>query len=101
GVGRGQLFKDDVLDFQAAATHALLDVLCRVDRASHQVHLGFQAHTAHADRLAHAFLVIDNEYLRQDVKHFLVGRNHHGLGGVNHAIDIGLHHFSISNAHHA
>ena len=50
-VGGGQLLEDQVLDLETAALHALLDVLGRVHRAGHQVHLAFQAHAGHAERL--------------------------------------------------
>ncbi|MNR08675.1 hypothetical protein D3C85_1248430 [compost metagenome] len=88
-VGRGQLLKDDVVDFQTAATYALLDVLRGVHCAGHHVHLGFQAHTGHAQRLAYTFLVIDDVILRQGMQHALVSRDRHRLGRVEHALQVG------------
>ena len=60
------------------------------------MHLGLQAHAGHAQRLAHAFLVIDHVILGQGVQHALVRGNRHGLRGVEHALDVGRAHFTIT-----
>ena len=59
--------------------------------------LGFQAHARHAQGLAHAFLVVDHIVLRQGVQHPLVGRNGHGLGGVEHALEVGGADFAVAD----
>ncbi|MNC11705.1 hypothetical protein D3C75_594120 [compost metagenome] len=91
------MLKDDVVDFQAAAAHTLLDVLGGVDCASDHVNLGFQAHARHAQRLAHAFLVVDHVVLRQGVQHALVGRDGNGLGGVEYALQVGQADFAVAD----
>jgi hypothetical protein len=56
--------------------------------AGHDVHLGLQAHAAHADRLLHV-LAVDHELLRLDQQQALVGRDVDGLGGLDHAGHVG------------
>ena len=55
-IARGQLLEHDVLDLEAAALHALDDVLRRAVGAGDDVHLRLEAHARHADRIADAFL---------------------------------------------
>ena len=86
---RGQLLEHHVLDLQPAALHALDDVLRRAVGAGDDVHLGLEPHTRHADRIADAFLAVDDEFLRQHVQDALIGRNRHRLGGLDHLLDIG------------
>ena len=73
---------------QAAALHALDDVLRGAVGTGDDVHLGLQAHAGHAERLADAFLRVDDEFLRQDVQDLLVGRDRHRLRRVDHAVDV-------------
>ena len=87
-VARGELLEHDVLDLEAAALHALDDVLRGAVGAGDDVHLGLEAHARHADRLADAFLAVDDEFLRQDVQDLLVGRDRHGPRRVDHALDV-------------
>jgi hypothetical protein len=52
--------------------------------------LRLETHAGHADRLADAFLVVDDEFLRQDVQDLLVGRDRHRARRVDHALDVAL-----------
>jgi hypothetical protein len=52
------------------------------------VHLRFEAHAAHADRIADAFLPVDDEFLRQHVDDLLIRRDRDRLGGVDHVLDV-------------
>jgi hypothetical protein len=61
------------------------------------VNLGFQTHAGHAQWLANAFLVVDHVILRQGVQHALVGRNRHGLGSVEYALEVGGADFAIAD----
>ena len=78
---------------------------CHVLRGGHRagddVHLGFQPHAAHAQRLAHAFLAVDAVFLGQDVQHLMVRWNGHRARGFNHAVDVHLGDFAILDRHHA
>lgn len=98
---RGQWLQDQVVHLQTAAAHALDDVLCRADRAGDDVHLHFQADAAHADRLAHVLLAIDDEFLREDVQDLLVGRDVDRLGGLDHARHVGRRDLLVLDRHHA
>ena len=61
------------------------------------MHLGFQAHAAHAHRLAHALLVVDHVFLGQHMQGFLIRRNRHRLGRVDHPVDVRLGHFPVAD----
>lgn len=65
------------------------------------MHLGFQAHPGHAQRLAHAFLVIDHVILGQGMQHPLVRRDRHRLGGIQYPFDIRRVHLAIADRHDA
>ena len=88
GARRRERLQDQVLHFDAATAHALDDVLRRGHRAGHDVHLHLQAHARHADRLAHVFLAVDDEFLAQHVQDLLVGRNVDRAGGLDRAVDV-------------
>ncbi len=65
------------------------------------MHLGLQTHARHAERLAHAFLVIDHVFLRKDMQHLLIGRNRHGLAGIQYPLDIGLDDLTVTDGNDA
>jgi len=65
------------------------------------VDLGLQPHAGHADRIADAFLRVDDVFLRQYVQDFLIRRDGHGLGGVDDALHIALHHLFVLDGHDA
>ncbi|OPZ79139.1 MAG: hypothetical protein BWY77_01394 [bacterium ADurb.Bin431] len=52
------------------------------------MNLGFEAHAGHANRIADAALVVDNELLRQNMDHLAVERQGDGAGGFDHPADI-------------
>ena len=54
------------------------------------VHLDLEAHAAHAERLAHVLLPVDDEFLRQDVQDLLVVRDRDRLRRLDDAVDVGL-----------
>src|SRR6266851_2061556 len=92
GIARRELLQDDVVDGEAAALHAFDDVLRRAVGAGDDVHLGFEAHARHADRIADAFLTVDDVFLRQYVQDLLICGDGNRLGRVDHALDITLYH---------
>ena len=65
------------------------------------MHLGLEAHAGHAQGLLDAFLVIDHIFLGQDVQHFLIGGNGHRLRRVQHPLEVGRLHLTITNRHNA
>ena len=73
----------------------------RGDGAGDDVHLDFEAHAAHAERLAHVLLPVDDEFLRQDVQDLLVVRDRDRLGRLDDAIDVGLRDFLFLDRDHA
>ena len=65
------------------------------NRASGDVHFYFQLQATHADRLGHAALPVDDEFLTQDVQDLLLGRNMHGAGNFQHALHVLLRDFLV------
>src|SRR5690606_27394963 len=51
----------------------------------------------HAQRLLDTFLGVDDIFLRQDVQHFLVGRDGYCLGGVDDTLQVGTIHFTVAD----
>ena len=85
----GQRIEHQLLDLQAAAAHALDDVLGRTLGAGHDMHLGLEPDAAHADRLLDV-LAVDDELLRLDQQQPLIGRDVDRLGGLHHPCHVGL-----------
>ena len=100
-MGTGQLLENDVVHFQIAATHTLLDVLGRINRTGNQMHLGFKTHATHANGLTDTFLIVHHIFLRQHMQGLLVGRNRYRLGGINDPVDISLGDLTITNGDNA
>ena len=64
------------------------DVLGAGDGSGDDVHAHFQAHPGHAEGVGDAALVIDDKFLGQDVDDLPVQRDGHGLGRVDHPLDV-------------
>lgn len=98
----GQRRQHQIVHLQAALLHALGDVgRCRL-RAHHQMRVHLQAHAGHADRIADAFLRIVQHVLARDrMQDALVGRNGHGFGRIQHALQIAPGHFAVADRHDA
>ena len=99
GLGRCQRVEQQLLHFQAAAAHALDDVLGSTLRTGHDMNLGFQTNAAHADRLAH-LMTVDDEFLRLHQQQALVGRDIDGLGGLHHTGHVGRRDLLVLDGHH-
>ncbi len=100
-ISRGHWLQNQVSHFEAAAPHALDDVLHRRHRTGHDVHLDLEANAAHADGLADIFLVVDDEFLRHRMQQLLVGRNVDRLGRFDHPCHIGRVDFLVLDRNHA
>ena len=101
GEARCELLEHHVVDFEAAALNALLDVLRGAVGAGDDVHLRLEPHAGHADGIADAFLAVDQEFLRQHVQDLLVRGNRDGLGRVDHVLDVAVAHFLVADRDHA
>ena len=100
-VGGSERLQHEVIDLQATAAYALDDVLRRRHRPGDDMHLRLEAEAAHADRLTDAVLVVDDEFLREDVQDLLVGRDRHRARGLDDAIDVHRRHFLVLDRDHA
>jgi len=96
-VARRQLLQHDVVNVETTSLHTLDDVLGRADGTGYHVHLGFEAHAGHTNRIPNPFLAVDQEFLWQDVQNFLICRNGHGARGVYHPVDVTIAHFLVPN----
>ena len=63
--------------------------------------LGLQADSAHAQGFANTVLIIDDEFLRDDVDDFSIHRNGDGFRCINDALHIALAHFLVFDGHNA
>ena len=80
---RCQRLQHQVLNFQTTTTHTLDNVLSRADGSGHNMNPYFKPYATHAQRFAHIFLTIYNEFLRQHMQYLLVGGNIDCLGGLH------------------
>ncbi len=65
------------------------------------MHPHFEAHAAHADRLANVFLAVNDEFLGQHMQHLLIGRDVDGFGGFQNPRHIGLGDFLVLDRDHS
>ena len=65
------------------------------------MHLGLQTDAAHAERFADAVLLVDDEFLGQDMDDFAVHGDGDGLGGVDDAAHVLLGDFAVLDGDHA
>ena len=101
GLGRGQGFQSDVRHFHFAAVAGTHDILRRGHGPGHDVHLHFQTHARHAQRIGNAALIVHNIFLRQNVDHFAVGGNIDGPGRIQRPVNIALRHFAAADGNDA
>ena len=80
---------------------ALDDVLRGRRRRGDDVHAGLEAHAGHAERLAHAVLLVDRVVLRQHVDDLAVLRDVDRLGLFEHRGDVALFDFLVLDRQHA
>ena len=65
------------------------------------MHPHFQTDTAHADRLAHIILTVDDKFLRHGMQELLVSRNIDCLGGFNDSRYVSGSDFLVLDGDHA
>ncbi len=75
----------------------LFNVLRGINGAGHQMNFRLQANTGHTERLFDSFLAINQKFLRQDMKNFLISWDRDRLSRINHSIDIGLKNLSVAD----
>ena len=96
-VTRSKLLENDVVDLESTSLHALDDVLCCALRAGDHVYLGLETNTEHADGFADTLLIVDQEFLRQNVQDLLVRGNRDCACSVNNTIDVAGTHLFVTN----
>ena len=70
-------------------------------RACDDVYARIQAHTTHANWLAHTWLVVDDVFLHHGVQNLVVGGDIDRFGGVFGAFNIGFGYFAVFDFDHA
>ena len=87
GVGAGQRLEDGVVDMNAGAVHSGDDVLRRAGGGGNHVDAHFEARGHHAQRIVHAGLLVEDEFLRQQVEDLAIGGQRDGAGFVDRLPD--------------
>ena len=98
-IARCKLLQSQITDLQSTVTHALVNILRSTDRPGDDMHPRLEAYTRHANRLMDSLLLIDDEFLRQYMQNFAVGRNRYSLRRIDHPVDITLRHLAILDCH--
>ena len=87
GVRASQRLKDGVVHMDASPVHRRHQILRRARRGGHNVHAHFKPRGHHAHRILHARLIVENEFLRQQMQNFAIGGQRHGAGLVHRLAD--------------
>ena len=95
-----QLFQDNIIHFQITPVYTFDDILNRTFSTCNHMHIDFQTHSRHTNWFTNAFLIINQELLRQNMQYFLIGRNCHCSGSIHHTFQIICGNFLIPNSHH-
>src|SRR5262249_37156704 len=88
GIGAGERLEDDIIHVNTCAIRGGDEVLCRTGRTGHNMSIHFQAVRNHANRVLYAALIVDNEFLRQQVEGLPVSRQRYGAGSFNGLPDL-------------
>ena len=88
GIGRGERVDDELVDLHAGRGHALGQVLDRGRGRGDDVGLDLEPQGAHPERVLDALLAVDREAAPLDVEHLAVGRDRHGAGDLDGAVDV-------------
>lgn len=93
GLGGCQCLEHNVGNLKIAALAGTDDILRRSDRSGDNMHMRFQPVPGHADRVGNAELIVHDIFLRKNVYDLAAGRNGHGLGRLDDALDVPRVHF--------
>ena len=96
-VGRRERLEDHLGRRHAGALAALGEILAVALRGGDDMNARLEADSRHAVRLAHTFLLIDGELLRQDMQHLAIERDRDRARRVDHAIDIARADFAAAH----
>ena len=98
--GGCQLLQNDVCHIQAGAIAGLDNVLGARHCPCDDMHLSLQADAAHAERFADTVLLVDDEFLGEDVNDLTVHGDGDCLGGVDHPAYVLLDHLAVFDGDH-
>ena len=87
-LGRREPVDDELVDLDPGELDALGEVLDRGRGGGHDVRLDLEPQGAHAQRVLDALLAVDGEPAPLDVEHVAVGRDGHGAGDLDRAVDV-------------
>ena len=79
----GNRFQNRVAGQQSASIDGCDDILCGGRGTGYDMHVNFEACSHHTERIAYAGLIIDGEFLGQDVDDLAIGRQGHGPGRLD------------------
>ncbi len=87
-LGRGQRLEHHLAGRNARALAALGEILAVALSGRDDMDARLEPHARHPDRIAHAFLLIDGELLRQHVQDLAIERNRDCAGRIDYPIDV-------------
>ena len=88
GLGGCQRSGNELVDLDASLADALGQVLHRGSGGRDDVRLDLEAQGAHAERILHALLAIDDEAAPLDMEDFSVRRDRNGPGDLDRPVDV-------------
>nr|ABZ08294.1 hypothetical protein ALOHA_HF4000APKG2M17ctg1g16 [uncultured marine microorganism HF4000_APKG2M17] len=95
GKRRTKRLQNDICNLISSLFDASIDILGCRNQSRDDVNIGFQANTAHSDRIDHSVLSVDNEFLRDDVQYFTVRRHGYVCSVLQQSLHIRLGYFTI------
>src|SRR5512141_1512253 len=98
-LARRKRLEDHLDDLDARPVDAVQQVLRRGDGDRHDVDVGLEAAPDHARRVRDAVLAVDDELAREDVEDLELGRDGHGAGRVERALDVLARDLAVLGGH--
>src|SRR5271165_7488521 len=86
-VGGGQRFEDGVIDVDSGFVHGGDYVLRGAGSSGDEMHTHFKARGHHAERIVDSGLIVENKFLREQVKDFAIGGKSDSAGALDGLLD--------------
>ena len=84
-IGAGQGLEHGVVDMNAGLVHGGDHVLRCAGRGGHHVHADFEPRGHHAQRIVHSGLIVEDEFLGQQMENLAIGGKRDAHGRVSTA----------------
>ena len=90
--------EDRVVDVNSGFVHGGDDVLRGAGGGGHHVDAHFEARGHHAERIVDAGLIVENEFLRQQMENLAIGGQRDGAGAIDGLLDLVASDFARTRA---